>query len=156
MVNIGLFTGVLTLVLNTVAAIPTQQNLVGVVKNHTSEVVVSASREEVLSPKVNPAANSGVKEKIRLFVTAYSSSPDETDDTPFITASGKHVADGILATNLFPFGTKARIPELFGEKVFIIEDRMHHRFRDRVDIWMPTKEDAKKFGKKVAEIEILE
>ena len=40
----------------------------------------------------------------RVWLTAYSSSVDETDDTPFITASGKHVRDGIVATNFLPFG----------------------------------------------------
>lgn len=146
MVNIGLFSGMLTLVLNTASAVSLPQHSFLAEKN--TAAVVEERKEEAAGPKV--------KETVRLFVTAYSSSPDETDDTPFITASGKRVADGILATNLFPFGTKARIPALFGDKVFIIEDRMHHRFRDRVDIWMPTKVEALKFGKKSAEIEILE
>ena len=43
---------------------------------------------------------------LHLRVTAYSSEPNETDDTPFITADGSHVADGIAASNLLPFGTK--------------------------------------------------
>lgn len=92
---------------------------------------------------------------LQLTITAYSSAPDETDDTPFITASGEHVRDGIVATNLLPFGTKVKIPALFGDKVFVVEDRMHPRMTNRLDIWMPTKSDAKRFGLHQAEIIIL-
>lgn len=93
--------------------------------------------------------------RMELTVTGYSSSHDETDDDPFITASGETVRDGIVATNLLPFGTKVRIPKEFGDKVFIVEDRMHRRFSNRVDIWFPSKSEAWKFGKKSLEIEIL-
>ncbi|MBI2024881.1 MAG: 3D domain-containing protein [Candidatus Harrisonbacteria bacterium] len=88
-------------------------------------------------------------------MTAYSSTPDQTDDTPFITASGAHVRDGIVAANFLPIGAVIKIPELFGEKVFVVEDRMHRRFSDRVDIWMPDRESAKKFGIRQAEIVVL-
>ncbi|MCL4529285.1 MAG: hypothetical protein M1282_07720, partial [Chloroflexi bacterium] len=37
-----------------------------------------------------------------LRVTAYASTPDETDSTPFIMADGNHVYDGAAASNLFP------------------------------------------------------
>ena len=40
------------------------------------------------------------------WVTAYSSTPEETDDTPFVTASGTSVRDGVIATNFLEFGTK--------------------------------------------------
>ncbi|MBI2639839.1 MAG: 3D domain-containing protein [Candidatus Sungbacteria bacterium] len=93
--------------------------------------------------------------RVRLYITAYSSSPDETDDTPFITASGKRVRHGIVASNYLPLGAKIKIPDIFGETVFVVEDRMHRRFNDRIDIWMPTKRDALVFGKKLAEVEIL-
>ncbi|MGC8981782.1 MAG: hypothetical protein ACP5JU_02435 [Minisyncoccia bacterium] len=79
-------------------------------------------------------------------VTGYSSSRDETDDEPFITASGDLVKEGIAASNFLPIGTKIKIPSLFGDKVFEIKDRMNKRFYYRVDIWFPTKEEAKNFG----------
>ena len=88
-------------------------------------------------------------------ITAYSSSADETDDTPFITASGTEVRDGIVATNAIPMGTSVRIPQIFGDKIFVVEDRMHRRFTDRLDIWMPSKAEARLFGKKIAEVEII-
>jgi len=93
---------------------------------------------------------------IKTVLTAYSSSPDETDDSPFITASGSRVRDGIVATNALPMGTQVRIPEIYGDKIFVVEDRMARRFHDRMDIWMPTKREAIIFGKIIAEIEIVE
>lgn len=93
----------------------------------------------------------------RMIVTAYSSTSDQTDDTPFITASGKVVEDGIVASNFLAFGTKLRLPELFGDKIFVVEDRMHQRFSsDRLDIWFPDRESAKNFGIKEITMEILE
>ncbi|MEM5782711.1 MAG: hypothetical protein QXD43_06010, partial [Candidatus Aenigmatarchaeota archaeon] len=79
-------------------------------------------------------------------VTGYSSSIDETDDEPYITASGVYVKEGIVATNFLPIGTKIKIPSLFGDKVFVVHDRMNKRYYYRVDVWFPTKEEAKNFG----------
>ena len=93
--------------------------------------------------------------KYTVHITAYSSTPEETDDTPFITASGAHVRPGVAAANFLPLGTAIRIPELFGDQVFIIEDRMHKRFNYKVDIWFPEKSQAKKFGIQLATIEVL-
>ena len=83
---------------------------------------------------------------ISMKITAYSSTPDETDDTPFITATGMRVRDGIVATNMLPFGTKVKIPSLFGDKIFVVEDRMAKRMVGVLDIWMPTKNAALRFG----------
>lgn len=87
-------------------------------------------------------------------VTAYSSTPEETDETPFITALGTETRDGVIASNFLPFGTKLRLPEKFGNKIFVVEDRMHPRFSDRIDIWMPSKEKAKEFGRQWLRVEI--
>lgn len=99
-----------------------------------------------------------VVKTIKMMVTAYSSTPEQTDDTPFITASGKHVADGIIANNGLPFGTKVRIPSLYGNKVFVVEDRMHKRMGEvHADIWFPEYQQAKNFGAKYnINIEVLE
>lgn len=97
-----------------------------------------------------------VKKKIKMIVTGYSSRVEETDDTPLITASGKTVADGIIANNMLPFGSKIRIPELYGDRIFIVEDRMHQRKgKYHVDIWFQEYLEAKEFGAKIAYVEIL-
>ena len=93
-------------------------------------------------------------QKIWVTVTAYSSTPEQTDNTPFITAKGTKVRDGIVAANFLDFDTKVKLPEIFGDKVFVVEDRMHPRFSDRIDIWFPDTETAKSFGKRRTIIEI--
>lgn len=79
-------------------------------------------------------------------VTGYSSSFDETDEDPWITAINTTPRWGIVASNDLPFGTKIMIPDLFGNQIFVVEDRMHHRFLKRIDIWFPSKQQALQFG----------
>lgn len=98
-----------------------------------------------------------VKKTVRVVVTAYSSTVAETDRDPFTTASGSKVRDGVVAMNGIAFGTKIRLPDYFGDKIFTVEDRMHPRHGTRyLDIWMPLKEQAKAWGVKRTTIEILE
>jgi 3D (Asp-Asp-Asp) domain-containing protein len=107
-----------------------------------------------VSAAVNP--NSPVFKKVDVVVTAYSSTPWQTDDTPDITASGKQVKDGIVANNMLPFGTKIRIPEIYGNQVFTVEDRMNKvKGNYHVDIWFASYAEAKNFGAKRTYIEIL-
>ncbi|MFA6424144.1 MAG: hypothetical protein WCV83_02395 [Candidatus Magasanikbacteria bacterium] len=89
-------------------------------------------------------------------LTAYSSTPDQTDSDPFIAASGKHVYDGMVAANWLPLGTKIKIPALYGDKVFTVDDRMNPRYGyGRMDIWMDAPiAQVKKFGVKRAPVEI--
>ncbi|MBI4837520.1 MAG: 3D domain-containing protein [Candidatus Portnoybacteria bacterium] len=89
-------------------------------------------------------------------ITAYSSSPDETDSSPFITAAGTRTRDGVIAANFLNFGTRVKIPALYGEKVFVVEDRMAARNSGKVDVWMPSKSLAMQFGVKKAEIVVLD
>lgn len=97
------------------------------------------------------------KQKRVLVVEAsgYSSTPDQTDDTPFITAKGTYVRDGIVATNMLPFGTLIRIPSAFGDKVFVVEDRMNKRYQNHIDVWFPDRQSALEFGRKTVKIEVL-
>jgi 3D (Asp-Asp-Asp) domain-containing protein len=87
--------------------------------------------------------------------TGYSSTPDQTDSSPFITANGSHVHDGTIAANFLPFGTKVMIPEYFGDKVFIVEDRMNARYTNRVDIWYPDRDSAMQWGLRTIKIQIV-
>jgi 3D (Asp-Asp-Asp) domain-containing protein len=106
---------------------------------------------------VSPMPKQKVVRTIRVSTTAYSSTVWQTDDTPFITAAGTSVRDGIVANNLLPFGTKIRLPEIYGDKVFIVEDRMHSRKGYyHIDIWCDSYIEAKDYGAKRTYIEILE
>ncbi len=100
--------------------------------------------------------DSKAAEKIKVIATAYSSTVCQTDSDPYITAAGTWVRKGIVANNLLPFGTEIRIPELFGNKVFVIEDRMNSRKGNyHIDIWFPSYQEAVNFGAKRTYIEIL-
>lgn len=91
---------------------------------------------------------------MRVTATAYNSLPDQTDDTPFITASGTHVRMGVIAANFLPMGTMVKIPEYFGDQVFTVEDRMNPRYDKRIDIWMDGIHEARQFGVRTVAIEV--
>ena len=92
---------------------------------------------------------------VKVVITAYSSRVGETDDTPFMTAAGTKVRPGVVAANWLPLGAKIRIPALFGDQVFIVEDRMHSRMNGKVDVWFSSTDEALRFGTQVARVEIL-
>lgn len=97
-----------------------------------------------------------IKKQIRLTLTAYSSTPDQTDSDPFTTAAGTRVGDGIIAHNFLPFGTRVRFPDAFGDKVFIVQDRMNARYGHYIaDMWMPSREQAKQWGARIVRMDIL-
>lgn len=93
--------------------------------------------------------------ELRVTLTGYSSTPDQTDTTPFLTAANTSVRDGVIAANFLPFGTKVKIPEYSGNKVYTVEDRMHERYPLAVDIWRPSREEALAIGRKPVVIVIL-
>ena len=94
--------------------------------------------------------------KIKVIVTAYSSTERQTDDTPFITASGSLVRPGIVANNMLAFGTKVKLPEIFGDRVFVVEDRLNwEKGKYHIDVWFETEKEAINFGAKLSEMEIL-
>lgn len=98
-----------------------------------------------------------IKNTLYITATAYSSTPDQTDSTPFTTSNGKPVYDGLIAANWLPYNTKIRIPDLFGEKIFTVNDRMNARYRTgRLDVWMASRNDARKFGARGVRIQIVE
>jgi len=93
-------------------------------------------------------------------MTAYNSEAAQTDGSPCITANGfnvcKHGIEDTVAANFLPMGTKIRIPDLFGDKIFTVRDRMNKRYGERVDVWMINRSDALKFGVRKAKIEVVE
>ena len=119
--------------------------------NLTSSLILpnSTSKEIISDSQVKPAA-------APITITAYSSTPDQTDSTPFITASGYPVKDGVVASNFLAFNTKIKLPELYGEKIFIVKDRMAKKNSHKIDIWFSTTEEAVIFGVKKTKVEIVE
>ena len=125
----------------------------GVGNDSSRDALVSSS---AFLPVVSPETPEVVAETIRVVVTAYSSTPEQTDETPFITATGTWVREGIVAANFLPMGTKIKLPDLYGDQVFVVEDRMHPSKHFIVDIWFPDYWQALNFGAKRTYIEVLE
>ena len=115
--------------------------------------VLSQNDHETKITEIKKAPVIKPQRTMRVLATAYSSTVDQCDSTPFITANGTHVHDGTLAANFLKFGTTVKFPTLYGDKIFIVEDRMKSNYK--VDLWFPTRQEAKNFGAKWIEMEIL-
>jgi len=93
-------------------------------------------------------------------ITAYNSEVAQTDNDPCTTANGfnvcLHGVEDTIAANFLKFGTKVQIPELFGDRVFVVRDRMNKKHPNRIDVWMKEKHEAVHFGVKVAKIQVIE
>ncbi len=87
--------------------------------------------------------------------SAYNSVPWQTDSTPFITASGTTVRHGVIAANFLPIGTRLMIPDIYGDQIFVVEDRMNKRYTRNIDVWMEEIPEAKSFGRRSVKIYIF-
>ncbi len=109
---------------------------------------------------ITPVQRYEVAQTYNIPITAYSSTIDQCDDTPCITANGFDLCannqENVIAANFLPFGTKVRIPEVFGDRIFTVQDRMNARYYYRADVWMKNRDDAKKFGVVYAKLEVVE
>ncbi|OGY43324.1 MAG: hypothetical protein A2731_00445 [Candidatus Buchananbacteria bacterium RIFCSPHIGHO2_01_FULL_39_8] len=124
----------------------------------SAEELVTGEIIRLITPIREPEPT--VIQTYKITVTAYSSTVDQTDSTPCITANGfdlcEHNQEDVIAANFLPFGTKVRIPEYFGDRVFTVQDRMNQRYYYRADVWMKTREAAKQFGAPYTIIEVIE
>lgn len=78
-------------------------------------------------------------------VTGYSSTPDQTDSSPTITAYNTQVRKGIVANNCLPRGTMVIIDGV----TMIVEDRKNSRYGcEWFDIWFESREEALEWGVK--------
>jgi 3D (Asp-Asp-Asp) domain-containing protein len=93
-------------------------------------------------------------------MTAYNSEVGQTDNSPCITANGfnvcEHGIEDTIAANFLKLGTKVKIPDLYGDRIFVVRDRMNQKHPNRVDIWMKDRSSAIKFGVKTAKIQVVE
>jgi 3D (Asp-Asp-Asp) domain-containing protein len=104
-----------------------------------------------------PAALTGSYEDyamVSVTITGYSSTVEQTDDTPEITATNTNVREGVIAlsqdlltefTPGAPFSFHDRV-EIPGLGRFFIEDTMHERWMRRADVWFPSREEALQWG----------
>ncbi len=123
--------------------------------NHLGPVPIESISAYYNGPTLPEVPQRQARYNMIVPVTAYNSLPEQTDDTPFITASNTRTRDGIVAANFLPFGTLIRIPDIYGDKIFVVEDRMNSKYHYHVDIWMEHYDDAVTFGLKALKIEVL-
>lgn len=119
---------------------------------------------EILEPSFPAIEDIEPRRTIIAVMTAYSSDVGQTDSTPCIPADWTYNlcenyeqtgAQDTIAANFLPLGTKVRFPDLYGDKIFTVRDRMNERYGNgRGDIWMPTRQEAKVFGVKRVKMEI--
>ena len=121
--------------------------------------------------------NAGLAQAPRTYIltaTAYTSSVRETDRTPHITATGARTRIGIIAVSrdllrTLPYGSKVRLEHLgtarggrgqfnylFLDTVFVVEDTMNPRKRNRIDVWLPDRSTAFRFGVRNVRVTVLQ
>ena len=150
-------------VIGAAPAVAAEENITDEPEDPDSPVIPQYStvnNNSFIAIKYPPKTTQTVSSGMWIFISAYSSTVDQTDDSPCITASGFNVCENgletpVIAANFLPLGTKVKFPTLFGDKVFVVEDRMNKRYYYKADIWMETREQALQFGVKNAPVEIL-
>ncbi|WP_216319190.1 3D domain-containing protein [Deinococcus aestuarii] len=139
---------------------PTQVREAAVTRTQTQAAQAAQARARAIQ-----AAEAGVAQTTRRTgrsviarATAYSSTPGQTDSTPFITATGTRVRSGVVALSrdllrVFPYGSRVTVEDLSGRtgsllrgQVFTVEDTMAARKTNSIDIWMASRGQAIRFG----------
>lgn len=115
--------------------------------------------------------------RLQLRATAYNSLPSQTFGNPNITATGAATQFGIIAASRdligsdLPYGSLVRIRDLGGfgngggagafqetldgHGLFIVEDTMHIRKQQQVDVWFPELSTALSWGVREVELEVV-
>lgn len=84
---------------------------------------------------------SGIKTEIS-FYSEWDSCHNRTPEG-CLTASGKIAKVGMVATNLYPFGTTLKV----GDEIYTVEDRTAKKYSHRIDIWTGMGEEAYQLAK---------
>ncbi len=126
-------------------------------------LVMTMSAVQAIQSTVPRSTKTDVVTKSERYViaTAYSSTPDQTDDTPCHTADQYDLCqnnlENVIANNGLPFGTLVRFPDQYGDQLFVVHDRMNARYGpERIDLWMRDRKRAQQFGVKRMRMEIVE
>lgn len=111
-----------------------------------------------------------------LRATGYNSLESQTDDTPFITATGSRTRPGIVAISRdllagsIPYGSLVRLKDLGGyhgggygkfqdkldaQGLFVVEDTLHRRKTQQVDVWFESYYEALQWGIRKVEVELV-
>lgn len=130
----------------------------------TPEAFISLPDEEV--DAVEAPAPRPAKRTLKVVATAYSSEAAQTDSTPCIPAMWKFNLckyfketgiEDTIAANFLPLGAEVRFPEIYGDKIFVVRDRMNSKYngKSRIDFWKKDRGSAVKFGVARIKMEVL-
>lgn len=93
--------------------------------------------------------------KLKVTATAYNSVVSQTDSNPYLTAFGDSLKPGLryiaVSRDLYRKGLKRDTPvKIKGfDSIFFVKDRMHPRWKNKIDIYMGNNvKAAKKWGRK--------
>lgn len=167
--------GLVVTALITAFTAPRQEPVPEVVLSLSPSVVVldDAVAHGLFSVAVGPSANPTAT----LRATGYNSHANQTDSTPFITATGARTRFGIVAVSRdllgtdLPYGSLVRLRDLGSyytgrgagafqslldqQGLFIVEDTMHARKSQQLDVWFPEYSTAIDWGVRRIEVELV-
>ena len=138
-----------------------QKNLFVLPEKKEKKNFFSNISQKITEPFSNITEITKVPEKTIANISAYTASPDETDDRPFETAMQTRARKGIVANNdRSLLGQKVKI----NGQIYSVEDMMNERYRDEFDktgkryfdIFMDTKDEAFNFGRQDLKVELLD
>ena len=97
--------------------------------------------------------------KLKVTASAYNSVVSQTDSNPHITAFGDSLKPGLnyiaVSSDLYRKGLKRDTPvKIKGfDSIFFVKDRMHRRWKNKIDIYMGIDvKAAKRWGRKKVSI----
>lgn len=95
-----------------------------VMVRHNKLVDRPEKQTEIILPAVNVPEVESFTMISGATIYAYNSVVGQTDDTPFMTANGKKVYNGLIANNCLEFGTKVE----YHDRIYTVDDRMNDRY----------------------------
>jgi 3D (Asp-Asp-Asp) domain-containing protein len=131
-------------------------------------IAVKPVVREVAGPSANPS--------FTLRATAYNSMVEQTNDQPFITATGARTRWGIIAVSRdmlgvnLPYGSLVRLTDLgtfahgrgagayqalLDNHIFIVEDTMHPRKTQQIDVWFAEYSQAVAWGVRRLRVDVV-
>jgi 3D (Asp-Asp-Asp) domain-containing protein len=139
-----------------------------VVEPQADQPGVADLSNAVLGPTANP--------RFVLRATGYNSHESQTDASPFVTSTGARTAFGVVAVSRdllggeLPYGSLVRIRDLgnyhtgrgvgafqqfLGDHLFVVEDTMHARKTQQIDVWFESYSQAVNWGVRKVEVELI-
>ncbi len=141
----------------------------------TVEPIVTLNRPLINAGTEVAGPEASFSAKVR--ATGYNSLVAQTDSTPHITAIGSRTRFGIIAVSRdllgqdVPYGSLVRIKDMGNyyngrghgkyqnmldrQGLFVVEDTMHARKTNQIDLWFPHMSEALNWGVRQVEIEVV-